>query len=521
MHPFNTVAGNFAAVVDSTFGGTASDFGSLITGDISQPEWRDAAGNSPPYASIHIYPNLALTDGSAFQAAHQLNGNGAASGSGRFNVLFYVPFAATWTFNVPAAVPSGTSTMTLVLYATDQATPVATQTFTVTTTEQTFSLSFAYTPGFQYMAEIQVNDTGQQAKPYIGRCSITPGGYAGTGVFSAPWRRIRVHGGMLTGTSVMGQWSLGQFLQHSPHADISFITDATTFAVESYQVTSDGLLGCLVDGLELPQLAALQAKIATQVRSLPTTLARDVRNITVRAGMSGGNGAGSFLRAIYVPATASVVFPSTALTRRLCIVGDSIVNGSGATIPVYGSWIARLKKRYAGTTIIDAFPGRSFNQEANSSALRNALALKLAQLQLTDLWIALGSNDYANNLWTAASFGTAYGAFLDTFHGLSPMTRVWCQSPIIRSPNSANGGGDTLANYGAQVQTIATNASRAPWCFYVDGGHGGTGGATGTSAGFWPVLADLTGDSIHPSDAGHGKIGQAVILELNQQSALG
>lgn len=509
-------AANVRGVLDATFGGTASDVNSVITGDVQMPEYRNSVADSPPYAEFHLYPNQALTQSSAYQAAHQLNPLGAASGQGRFSVLFYVPFAATWSFNVPAAVPSGTSTIKLVLYATDQATPVASQVFTVTTTEQTFSLGFAYAPGFQYMAEIQVNDTGQQAKPYIGRVTLTPSAFAGTGVFGAAWKRIRIHGGMLAGSAAIGQWSLGQFFDHTPHADLSFLTDATTFAVESYQVSSDGLTGCLVDGLELPQLSAMAGKIVSQVRTLPASLPRAVRNITVRSGMAGGLSAGTMLRAIYVPASAAVIFPPTTATRRLCIVGDSVTNGSVATIPIYQGWVARLKKRYAGTTIVDAYPGRGLFHDAQTAAIQKASALRLAQLHLSDLIIALGTNDYNNGgLWSAASFGTAYGAFLDFFHGMSPATRVWCQSSILKNGEGANSFGSTLGDYRTQVQTVATNASRAPWCNFVDGT-----GATGLSAGLWPVLGDLP-DNLHPNNTGHGKIGQAWIVEMHAQAALG
>jgi hypothetical protein len=516
VRDFETVDGIHAGV-ETTFG-AGIDENSVITGDLQFNEWRNGSFVSPPYGQIYLSLNQAITEG-VYQAAHQLNPNGGAGSTGRFNALFTVPYSGTWSFTVPAAVPTSTSTFKLLIIDSNLATVLFSQVFTLTTTEQTFSLSSTgLVPGQYYLVDIQVNDTGQQAKPYVGRVKMTPSAFASSGLFSKAWKRIRIHGGMLNGTSHAAQWNAGILLQHSPHADLTFLTNASEFATEVFVNNGGGAgeLGCLVDGRELPIDSGITtAQISIRTRTLPASLPRKVRAVTVRAGQGGGANLGTFFRALYLPSSASFSLVPLVSSKRLCIVGDSIANGSSSTIPMYQSWAARIKKRYPGSVVMDTFPSRTFYQEANTAALYKALAMKLAQLQLTDLWLALGVNDYATAPWSAATFGTTYAAFLDFFHGLSPLTRVWCASPIVKAVESANGLGDTLGAFRTVIHTAADDASRVPWAKKIDGS-----GATGATAGYWPALGDLSGDGVHPGNLGHAKMGQATVVEMDAAGAL-
>lgn len=503
---------------DAGYGASIDDT-SMITGDISMPEYRNSSGASPPYSAIFLYPNQALTR-ATFRSAHQLNPNSGATGTGRWNVLFTVPYTSTWSVIVPAAMPSGTSTMKLLFYDSNLSTVLTSQVVNLTTQEQSFSLSYSgFIPGNYYLAEAQVNDSSQQANPYMGKWRLAPSTF-GTGVFAKPWKRIRAHGAMLSGTSVIASWNSGNFMQHSPHAELSFTSNCTTYAVETFvnNAGAAGQLSYAIDGLDVDVGAALaDAKLNIEQRTVTTLVTGEERRHTVRAGPAGGNQLGTFFRALYLPADASFSIAPVTGGKKLCIVGDSIANGSLATIPLLQGWGAWVRRRYPGTTVFDTFPSRTFYQEANSAALYKAFALKLAQLQLTDLWLALGVNDKLTAPWTAAAFGTNYALFLDFFHGLSPWTRVWCQSPINGSAatEAANGLGDTLGAFRTQIHTAAADPTRVPWCNKVDGS-----GATGVSAGFWPGTGDLNVDGVHPVNSGHGKIGMAAIIELNAGGAL-
>src|SRR6185369_1627561 len=112
---------------------------------------------------------------------------------------------------------------------------------------------------------------------------------------------------------------------------------------------------------------------------------------------------------------------------------------------------------YGYSMMLEGWGFRSLFDDANTSGLRNAFVSRIASYAPATIWIAIGTNDYGLNKWTPANFGTAYAATLDGLHAALPSARIICQTPIVRSVETANGFGNTLSDYRSQIST-ACNA---------------------------------------------------------------
>jgi lysophospholipase L1-like esterase len=131
---------------------------------------------------------------------------------------------------------------------------------------------------------------------------------------------------------------------------------------------------------------------------------------------------------------------------------------------------------------------RSLFADAVDGPAQTALVAQFVADAPTVLWLAIGTNDYGLSAWTDTAFGTAYAAVLDAFHAAMPNVPVYCQTPLSRTTETANGHGDTLPQYRAQITTACL---ARPWTKLVDG--------TAILA-----AADLQ-DGLHPHEAGHAK----------------
>lgn len=192
----------------------------------------------------------------------------------------------------------------------------------------------------------------------------------------------------------------------------------------------------------------------------------------------------------------------TAPSDRLLIYGDSIAVGDAATVVMAEAWSLLVRVgRYPASTALEAWGSRSLYDDAVDGTARAAFVAKMvtAFSGVTDqkMWLAIGTNDYALNKWSAASFGTAYAALLDDLHTALPDLEIFAQSPLVRSTETANGSGSTLGDYRSQIETACS--SRA-WATYVDGSAILTTG-------------DLD-DGVHPTTAGHALYAAAVLAEI-------
>lgn len=304
-------------------------------------------------------------------------------------------------------------------------------------------------------------------------------------------------------TSEVARTGGGTFVQTNDGARLVYQTDAETLYLESYNDiygTYPGFsdLGCRVNGVDL---GAIEPGAA------------GIRNNTVNLGAGAGktveiiNGLQSKPAALIGSYACRAVFNKRAYlvgdvsTPRIVMYGDSIIVGANCSNPSLQGVCQLVRNAYSGSLVIEGWGYRSLHDDANTAGLRAAFVAQVASLSPSIIWLAIGTNDYGLNKWSAANFGTAYAAVLDDLHTALPSATIYCQTPIERTSEVANTFGDTLGAYRTQIGTA--QSTRGPWAVLVDG----------TAAGYPQAPGDLA-DGVHPTTAGHALYGSAVIAEL-------
>lgn len=280
--------------------------------------------------------------------------------------------------------------------------------------------------------------------------------------------------------------------EQSPFSFLRIITDANilrivgTTSLFSTQ-PSFASLGIRVDGVERNPMVFSSDGQSTSSISLPV----GTKTVDITVGPQNRPGSiilGTFLRALELLGVTSYSIVNPITADRLLIYGDSISSGFTDTANKgQQSWVSLL--RNAGRkTMIEAYGYRAVKDDAIDDPTRTAFISRIGTYAPNAIWLAIGTNDYGLNKWSAASFGTAYASLLDDLHTALPSSLIFCQTPLVRSSEGANGFGNTLTDYRSQITTVC--AAR-PWATLIDG--------TAIIA-----LSDLA-DGIHPSTAGHAK----------------
>lgn len=209
---------------------------------------------------------------------------------------------------------------------------------------------------------------------------------------------------------------------------------------------------------------------------------------------------GVWLKSVRADAALTPYAVPPRTTRRL-IYGDSISEGANANpITRYGYPLQVRGLAHAQTIIesvgVEAFGYRSLRIDAMDAPSRAAFVARIVAWNPTHLWMAIGTNDYGLNLWTAAAFQTAYAALLTDLHAALPALEIVVQSPVDRASEIANGLGDSLGAYRTAAQNACTGKA---WVTYIDGAAILT-------------TAELD-DGVHPDNDGHDLIAAAVEAE--------
>lgn len=194
---------------------------------------------------------------------------------------------------------------------------------------------------------------------------------------------------------------------------------------------------------------------------------------------------GSWVCDVQFTASATQITPSAI--PRLLVYGDSIAVGANATSPSLQGWVQLVRNEYTNSVLYEAWGWRSLHDDASTESAREAFAAHIAAQSPAEIWLAIGTNDYGLNKWSAAAFGAAYADLLDKLHAALPDAVIYAQTPLVRSSEAANGSGSTLGDYRTQIATA--QSTRSAYCTLVDGTDILTTG-------------DLT-DGVHPSTAGH------------------
>ena len=185
-----------------------------------------------------------------------------------------------------------------------------------------------------------------------------------------------------------------------------------------------------------------------------------------------------------------------AARRVLVSLGDSIAGGGDASNPSRFGINALLRSDYPGR-VVDIGYGmlRMADKTAAAWAADVVRAAGLSGATQIDVVNLAGTNDYGMPSQSAVAYGNELGAWADSVIAALPAARIVIVEILPRSPESANGLGDTLAAFRAQQASVV--AARASSCRLM----------TASSIGLTPPDgSDYITDGLHLSDPGHAKV---------------
>jgi lysophospholipase L1-like esterase len=225
------------------------------------------------------------------------------------------------------------------------------------------------------------------------------------------------------------------------------------------------------------------------------------KQVTITSGAQGKVGneiIGIFVKKISFNRSA---IPVKQEGKQVLIYGDSLAVGGNVDNPSAEAWPVLLRKQIP--VVVDGYGYRTLYDDALTAEARSKLAAKISSQMPDRIWLAIGTNDYAFETWSAQDFGDAYGMLVDTIHAAHPEALIFAQSPISRTDERPNAFGDNLENYRQQI--AAACFARQGWCVFVDG----------TDSAF-PQPDELDKDGIHLTRQSSTKYAEAVLNILSQ-----
>lgn len=301
--------------------------------------------------------------------------------------------------------------------------------------------------------------------------------------------------------------------QHSPQARAVFQTEATSvdigvFAAGFTPSGTDAAVQVYVNGnLHATSLLAATTGAQTLTEALPAGR----KTVAIVAGVQAflaGDTLGVFLTGATFNEIATMLPPNSLST--VVAYGDSTSQGGGggtSGVNLVTAWPTRFREISARSLTVEAGSGRAFFDDAGDGTKRTAFVATIVAMNPAYIWMAIGTNDWRGNLWTAANFGTAYGLVIDALHTALPNARIFCATPIMFNDpvagEAANGLGDNAEKYRQAIRDLWP--TRSTWMTLIEG----------------PAILgadDLKledGIYIHPNDEGNRKYAQFVEAALN------
>lgn len=170
-------------------------------------------------------------------------------------------------------------------------------------------------------------------------------------------------------------------------------------------------------------------------------------------------------------------------TRKIVFIGDSITVGANADVPSVQGYVGLIRTENQDKNIITEGYGYASLKDYDTADL----ITRLQSNGVNEVYIALGTNDYALNKWTnIADFQTYYGQLLAAVNTALPSCQIYAQTPLSRTTETANSNGQTCGDF----RTAIANACNGK--AYVELVDGTT----------LLTTADLA-DGVHPTIAGH------------------
>lgn len=290
------------------------------------------------------------------------------------------------------------------------------------------------------------------------------------------------------------------YIETSAFAHVEYVTAATVLEIHGYTDlygTYPGYtdIGVYVDGVWHDDVQLLPNGSSYGY----VTLSAGTKTVRIVNGIQSKPSALSGAWFVRVRANAALTETPKTATNRLLIYGDSISVGSFGSPVTQNAWATLVRAAAEPDSVaVEGWGFRSLYDDAANGTLRAAFVSVMAAYAPSKIWLAIGTNDYGLNRWAAAAFGTAYAAFLDDLHAALPSATIYCQTPILRTTETANGSGSTLGDYRTQIGTA--QSTRSAYATLVDGTA-------------FMTTASLT-DGVHPSTAGHALYATAVTTAL-------
>jgi lysophospholipase L1-like esterase len=286
-----------------------------------------------------------------------------------------------------------------------------------------------------------------------------------------------------------------QYIRTSNGARLVYSTTATNASIETYnniypyypQFTK---IGVRVDGADYATVTP--GKVGRVVTSLDLPAGAKTVEFINGLQTKPGDLFGTYITNLYFNASITKITPTS--TPKIIVYGDSIAVGGNTTNPALEGWVQLVRNAYSGAVQYEAWGCRTLSADASTEAKRTTFASLLASQNPTIIWLAIGTNDYYFNSWTAENFGIAYADLLDKIHAALPNAVIYAQTLLLRNSETANAGGNTPDDYRAAIATA--QSTRSDYCTLVNG-------KTILEA------SDLA-DGIHPTTAGHAKYATAV-----------
>ena len=169
------------------------------------------------------------------------------------------------------------------------------------------------------------------------------------------------------------------------------------------------------------------------------------------------------------PGTVAPFSASGFSGRRIMVIGDSIMSGTGLTKSEDQATF-RLQ-RYGGVIIHNfASPGACMADVSVLLGMNHTAPTTIGLLSsffgMYGLVVSLGTKDWGQSLITPTSFSSAYGAFLDTEQQALPHLRIACMGmPWSSSEGLVNAHGKTRDDYRAIIKDVCEARGYA----YLDG----------------------------------------------------
>lgn len=275
----------------------------------------------------------------------------------------------------------------------------------------------------------------------------------------------------------------------SPYATASYSTRATRVGVwtqHAYPENDQKRIGIYINDDYYTDALLTDAADSGRVE---VVLPEGQKKVTVVGGIANWPGAGR-ITGIYpqgVEFDAPISRVAEVNTNRLTILGDSISVGASATVLQSQAWAMQLRLYGAIPVSVDGYGYRSMFEEAVNSTAITASVARLLEHNPTNIWIALGTNDWGRGDWNASSFQTAYSNLLVAINAALPSATIYCQTPVrFLDEVTANSFGQTPQAY--RDATIAATVGKA-YAVPVN----------------WASLLSVANlaDNVHPNTSGH------------------